>query len=138
MDDLQNRIKVEIENIDEIFNELPHYSKLPKLTTLELAGVAALLHNYYNGIENIIKQILIGRNIQIPEGKSWHKEILEISVKERIISEDCKVNLGRYLAFRHFFMHTYALDLYAGKMEPLVEKSKEIYLSFKTEIKKYL
>ena len=138
MDKLSQRIKVELENIDEVFNEIPSHSKLPYLTVLELAGVAALLHNFYNGIENILKQIFLSRNILVPEGKSWHKELLEISVNNEIISEECKDSLGQYLAFRHFFNHAYALDLYADKMEPLVESSKNVYSIFKKEITKYL
>ena len=57
MASLSQKIQAELENIDEIFNEMPSHSKLPSLSTLELAGVAALLHNFYNGLENIIKQI---------------------------------------------------------------------------------
>ena len=102
---LSKRINAELENIDEIFNELPSYEKLPNLSTLELAGAAALLHNFYNGIENILKQIFISENIEIPEGKSSHKELLESAVRNKIISNELKNSFGEYLAFRHFFSH---------------------------------
>jgi len=69
---LSKRIHAELENIDEVLEQIPSYEKLPFLSTLELAGAAALLHNFYNGIENILKQILISENIEIPEGKSSH------------------------------------------------------------------
>ncbi len=90
MDKLSQKINAELENIDEVFNEIPPHTKLPYLSTLELAGVAALLHNFYNGIENILKQILLSKDIIIPDGKSWHKELLEISVRNKIISEENK------------------------------------------------
>ena len=138
MDKLSQKINAELENIDEVFKEIPSHQKLPYLSTLELAGVAALLHSFYNGIENILKQILSAYNIAIPEGKSWHKELLEISVKSEIISEECKNSLWQYLAFRHFFSHAYAFDLYSEKMEPLVEDSEKIYSIFKKEISKHL
>ena len=127
-----------MENIDEIFKEIPSRIKLPYLSILELAGTAALLHNFYNGIENILKQIFISENINLPEGKSSHKELLEAAVINNIISEQSKNSFGEYMAFRHFFSHAYAFDLYADKMEPLVEKAKEVYLNFRKEISRYL
>ena len=135
---LSQKIQAELENIDEIFNEMPSHSNLPNLSTLELAGVAALLHNFYNGIENILKQIFLSQKLTLPEGQSWHKDLLEKSVNENIISEECKSYLGQYLAFRHFFSHAYALDLYPNKMEPLVENAEKLYSIFKNDIKKYL
>ena len=135
---LSKRVSAELENIDEVLDEMPSYEKLPYLSTLELAGTAALLHNFYNGIENIFKQIFISENIEIPEGKSSHKELLESAVNNKIISNGLKNSLGEYLAFRHFFSHAYAFDLYADKMEPLVRNSKQIYFSFKKEISNYI
>jgi hypothetical protein len=134
---LKQRIQAELENIDEIFKEMPLHSSLPRLSMLELAGVAALLHNFYNGIENILKQIFVWQKIPVPEGQSWHKDLLENAVKEEIISEECKSHLGQYLAFRHFFSHAYALDLYPEKMEPLVEDSQKLYSIFKNDINKF-
>ena len=48
------------------------------------------------------------------------------------------IKLGEYLAFRHFFSHAYALDLYAEKLEPLVENIKDIYKDFQKDIYNYL
>jgi hypothetical protein len=135
---LSQRVQSELENIDKVIDELPLHSSLPTLSTLELAGVAALLHNFYNGIENILKQILFSKKINVPEGHSWHKDLLEIAVKQNIISNECKNILGEYLAFRHFFSHAYALDLYPDKMEPLVEYFHKIYSLFKKDINKFL
>lgn len=138
MANLSQKIYAELENIDEIFHTMPIHSDIPTLSTLELAGVAALLHNFYNGVENILKQIFISEKISVPEGQSWHKDLLEKAVKQGIISEECKSHLGQYLAFRHFFSHSYALDLYPAKMEPLIENSQKLYSIFKNDISKYL
>ena len=126
MVNLKDRVNEEMINIERVLQELTSFDKLHTLSTLELTGVATLLHNFYNGIENIIKQILLNRNIPIPDSSTWHRDLLNDSVSNNIISESTKVSLGEYLAFRHFFSHSYALDLYPYKMEPLVEKANEI------------
>lgn len=136
MASLQDKINLDIENIDRVFAELPQHEVLHKLSMLELAGVATLLHNFYNGIENILKRLLIKKGISIPQGSAWHKELLNLSGQENIITPQMKQQLGEFLAFRHFFSHAYALDLYAEKMEPLVKSAFELYKEFKIEISK--
>ena len=74
------------------------------------------------------------KNIPLPEGGSWHKDLLKIAVENKIISKETVIKLGEYLAFRHFFSHAYALDLYAEKLEPLVENMKDVYSAFKKDI----
>lgn len=134
MADLKEKVEAEYENINRLIDEMPDKEKLPYLSFLELAGVATLLHNFYNGIENILKQCLISNRVSIPSGSSWHKDLLNSSVQNNILTKDTMFLLGEYLAFRHFFSHAYALDLYAEKMEPLVEKIENTFTSFKTEI----
>ncbi len=117
---------------------MPSHKKLANLSTLELAGVATLLHNFYNGVENITKQILISKSVAVSESVSWHKDLLNLAVSKKIISENIKEQLVEYLAFRHFFTHSYALELYPERMEHLVENALEVYDIFKKEIDSFI
>lgn len=104
MANLKEKIEAEYENIEQALNEMPIHTQLPNLSILELAGVATFLHNFYNGIENILKQIFIARNISLPTGNSWHKDLLNDAADNNIISSKAKAMLKEYLAFRHFLV----------------------------------
>ena len=138
MANLKDKIEVELEHIEQVLNEIPQEIPLHQLSTLELAGVATLLHNFYNGIENIIKQILKYKTVSIPQSASWHKEMLNAAELYSIILPSTKITLAEYLAFRHFFSHAYALDLYPQKMEPLVKNIADVLNLVKEDIKEYL
>ena len=128
------RIEAEYEVIEKILSSLPPSNKLSKINELELAGVAALLHNYYNGIENIIKQAILAKNVDIPQGQSWHQNLLLSANEHKIISQETTNELKRFLAFRHFFSHAYALELYPQRMVPLVADAKDVFEKVKNDI----
>jgi hypothetical protein len=69
-------VEAELENVRAVLNELPESGRLPGLSTLELAGVAALLSSFYNGIEHVMKQVLVARGQPLPDGASWHRDLL--------------------------------------------------------------
>ncbi len=138
MANLKDKIEAEYENIDRLILKLPEKEKLPFLEFLQLAGVATILHNFYNGVENILKLILIEENIPLPVGSSWHKDLLKLAEEKGIITKITREQVGEYLSFRHYFSHAYALDLYAERLEPLVENLKEVYSRFRKDISNFL
>ncbi|MBN2808596.1 MAG: hypothetical protein JXR80_03795 [Deltaproteobacteria bacterium] len=138
MVDYRLRIEVEYEAVNNVLSSMPDGRALSGLSELELAGTAALLHNLYNGIENILKQVFQRKGIVLPEGGAWHRDLLLVAVDRKILSQELVTSLKRFLAFRHFFSHAYALDLYPEKMEPLVDDALQVFLQFVDEINSLL
>jgi hypothetical protein len=76
MPTLKDKILYDLENLERILAEIPDAESLPQLSILELAGLAALLQNFYKGIENILKNILLEKAYMIQSDGSWHKNLL--------------------------------------------------------------
>jgi hypothetical protein len=55
MANAREKIETELENIERVLADLPKPDSLKNLSSLELAGAAALIHNFYNGVENVFK-----------------------------------------------------------------------------------
>ena len=137
MPDYRLRVEAEYEAIESTLSALPD-RPLPTLSRLELAGVAALLHNFYNGIENVLKQVFQAKALPIPQGESWHRDLLIAAIEKGILSNRLLDDLKRYLAFRHFFGHGYALDLSPERMALLVRDAVSVFTRFKSEIENTL
>jgi len=134
MDKLSLKIRTEIENLNTVVNILLEEKDKCSLSKLELAGIATYIHNFYNGIENILKQILKSKGIIISESSFWHKELLNTSVTEKIISIELSEQLYDYLSFRHFFVHSYSFVLQREKLDELHKKIFSVYELFLNEI----
>jgi len=138
MADAREKIEAELENIERVLADLPSPDSLKKLSSLEMAGVAALIHNFYNGVENIFKQLVISKGLSIPQGPSWHIDLIEICVANKIISRTTSDMLKEYLSFRHFFSHAYSFDVDEERIAPLLEKIKDVHKALIKDILKAL
>jgi len=138
MSEVRERVEAEMESIERVVADLPSSDSLTKLSSLELAGVAALIHNFYNGIENILKQLVISRGEDVPCNSSWHRDLVKIAASKNMISESTAEELRRYLAFRHFFSHGYTFDLDKERIIPLVKDIEKILARFRDDVSKAL
>jgi uncharacterized protein YutE (UPF0331/DUF86 family) len=137
MADFQERVMAEYEAIEKTLSRLPEKS-LSQLSDLELAGVATLLQNFYNGIENILKQVFQKKSIALPEGPSWHQNLIQLAKKNQIISEPLADKIKEYLAFRHYMTHGYAFNLNPQRLENLTINISKTVEEFKFEINKII
>jgi hypothetical protein len=110
--DCRLRIEAEYEAIERALSALPQ-RPLNKLSALELAGVATLFHYFYNGVENVLKQVFKAKSISIPSGKSWHRDLLLKAAEEGVISENLQKELSIFLAFRRRYAFPRSLPLHS-------------------------
>lgn len=138
MDKLHRQVLAEKENVQIAMDNLQSALERKEKTVIELAAIATFLHNIYNGIENILKQILVSQNINIPDSPSWHKELLNTSSSRGIISKSLSDKLYEYMTFRHFFIHAYGFMMDEKKLEILTDNVQEVWSQFDIEIEVFL
>jgi len=138
MNSLPKEVLAEKENIEKVITVLNDAMNRTEKSIIELAAIATFLHNIYNGIENILKQTLKKKTIDVPKSQTWHKDLLNISVSFRVISAELSDELYEYLTFRHFFIHAYGFMLKEEQLEGLARKIPDIWLRFLVEIKKFV
>lgn len=136
MASFKDYIEAESENLQRVLVRLPPGNTLSRLSDLELAGVAALIHSFYNGIENILKQAVREKGSKLPQGDTWHRDLVELALTQGIISKETSEALKGYLAFRHFFSHAYAIELDPARIVPLVEGANGVFKSLQHDVKK--
>ncbi|MDD5616470.1 MAG: DUF86 domain-containing protein [Candidatus Methanoperedens sp.] len=136
MVELNKKILAEKENVEIALGNLKYTMARNEKTVIELAAIGTFLHNIYNGIENILKQVIKAKGVDIPESATWHKKLLNISVSKGIISDKLSDQLYEYLTFRHFFVHAYGFMLDEAHLEILAKDIPDIWLQFMEEIEK--
>ncbi len=135
---LADKIRVETDNILRVLDELQKIGAKPEKNVAEVAGMAAFIYNFYTGVENILKQVFAESGFKLPSSGSWHKELLEQACDNGLISEGTKTLLGKFLVFRHFFMHAYGFMLNEDEMDPLVPLAPKVFEIFQRELQAYL
>jgi len=92
---------------------------------IELSALAAMLHSFYNGIENIFKRVTLGLGDPMLGGESWHKDLLDgmtqpTGNRKPVLSPGLRGRLKEYMEFRHVFRHAYTFDLRWERVKALV------------------
>ena len=137
MVDITRQVAAEKENVEKALVNLRDAMGRREKSVVELAAIATFLHNIYNGIENILKQVLRAKGTEIPKSDTWHKDLLNLSVSLGIIPEKLSDDLYEYLTFRHFFVHAYGFMLEEAHLENLANNITNVWLQFLSVINKY-
>ncbi len=109
----------------------------------ELSALAAMLHSFYNGVENIFKRIAEELDGQSPRREFWHRQLLDSmsepgKARSVVLSKGLVERLDSYLDFRHFFRHAYVFTLRWDRMSSLVLGLEETLKLFDEELSRFL
>ncbi|MBI4669093.1 MAG: hypothetical protein HY747_07880 [Elusimicrobia bacterium] len=124
--------EAEFENIEKVLLQINAVVKPEKeYSAVDLAAIATFIHNVYNGIENILKRILVYEGLAPKDSAVWHKDLLKESLAKGVIPDSLYGSLLEYLSFRHFFVHSYVFVLKWDSLKPLVKNIGKVFETFK-------
>lgn len=106
---------------------------------VEVAALAAMLHAFYNGVENLLKRIELSVAGSSPDGETWHSQLLTGAAcagvnRGPIITPELVGRLKPFLSFRHVFRHAYTFDLNWARMRPLAAELESVCSEFRSQI----
>ena len=143
---LNTYIDVELAQLHQLRAE--HRPLLLKVRTaapdgIERSAIAAMLHSFYTGVENLFKRIAIECDGNPPAGPTWHRALLDSMVKPTaarpaVLSGALHARLAEYLQFRHVFRQAYSFQLRWEKMQSLVFDCETVLADLETELRKWL
>jgi hypothetical protein len=140
------KIEHEISRIGKSLEDVEPLLKLCKIKSpdiIEMTAAAQVLHSFYNGVESVIMLFLKYLNEKLPNDIKWHKTLFEMafgnnSESIKIIREDMKRKLEKYLLFRHFIRHSYSSELDWNEMGPLVKEIEDVWKIIKDDFEKFI
>lgn len=140
------QIRVEIESIEFLLAEYNSVLKeflSPTPSKASELAVAAILHSFYGGLENIFQRIAKRIDNQMPSGQQWHTDLLKQMIAETekrppLLSQTTSDLLKEYLFFRHFFRHNYMFVLEREKLDGLVRPLPEVWEKNRSDIEEFL
>ncbi len=112
-------------------------------TEIELSALAATLHSFYTGVENIFKRVAVELDGAPVRGDAWHRELLlrmktPALRRPALLSEELHDTLPEYLRFRHVFRSAYSFDLDWRKMSPLTLRLEETFQKLENALDDFL
>ena len=91
-------------------------------------AVALNLHGFYAGLERVFTTVAERIDQTVPEGGSWHQELLEQmntalnGVRPPVLSNEARKRLGRYRGFRHVVRNVYAFEFDPEQIDLLLKR----------------
>ena len=143
---LAKQVGIERQQLNRLIDT--HRPLLEKCATtapdnIELSALAAMLHSFYTGIENIFKRVALEIDGTLPTGPFWHRDLLEAMthptpLRQIVIPETVQNRLREYLEFRHVFRQAYSFQLQWEKMENLILRCEEMLRQLEKELDAFL
>ena len=142
---LREAIAVELENIHRLKVEMDLVTGKKQRSEPEFSrSVGSILHDFYCGIEKILKRIAVAVDGNLPADAQWHKSLLMQMAenvpgkRDAVLSGDLAAGLKNYLTFRHLFRNIYGFNLKWEQEEELCKNLPEICSQLEAEVHAFI
>lgn len=104
-----------------------------ELSSLEVRGMADLVHDFYTGIEKTLRRIAPVLNGGLPEGEFWHRQLLDSmamdipDLRPPVLADRTVRDLGEFLRFRHLFRNLYGFELEPDRVRDLASRVEALW-----------
>lgn len=140
------RIEQELIDLQQVIQRIKEAWEKAKHTNddLYLDSVALNLHGFYAGLERIFELIAGEIDGSVPEGKTWHQDLLKQmtlelkQVRPAVISRQSMNALDEYRGFRHVVQNIYTLNLSPTRLAPLVDGISDTFGKIESELKQFI
>ena len=125
------RIRREVEQIEDVVDRAQAIwadVDLNRPADHRIDAVALNLHGFYAGLERVFKIVAERIDQTVPEGGSWHQELLEQmntelnGVRPSVLSDDARKKLDRYRGFRHVVRNAHAFEFDPEQIDLLIKR----------------
>lgn len=128
-------IRMTITDIDEEFSAAEPLFKLGmsrEFDFIETAAAASILQSFYTGIENLVLFLCKALDGSVPQGQSWHRDLLDSTTQGSpnriaIFASTTRDLLATYLDFRHVVRHGYARRLRPDRTRALLLEAPKVW-----------
>lgn len=141
---LKEEINQEIQELELLVEEIKGLkNRLKTPSTYDLRAAGSILHDFYNGVEAIFRRVAQELNGGLPAGLEWHKQLLkDMSIKidkvrPPVISDNLRIQLQKYLGFRHLFRNIYGFSLEGDRIRLLSKDIEKVFNNLKKELKDF-
>jgi hypothetical protein len=100
--------------------------------TYDLRAIASIVTDVYRGAEDLFKRIAKEVDNYLPDGESWHSELLDKmatsvpNLRPAVLTSDTVEMLKAYLKFRHLQRNIYGFDLLWPRMDELFRRAPTV------------
>lgn len=110
---------------------------------VETTALGSVLHSFYNGLEGIF--LIVAKRVDEDElqGSQWHRDLKARMAeaypgRPAVISHELSDLLDAYMAFRHFYRHSYSFFLDWAELQKLVTPLVDVWARARDEISRFL
>ena len=144
---VKTQIRLEIEMIEHLFAAYQPLLELAAtdtaLSLVETTACASVLHSFYNGLEKVFQLINKRVDTQPLAADRWHQALLEqmmvaTPARPALLSAETGAMLKDYVAFRHFYRHSYSMLIEWKLISTLVIPLPTVWSQVRTELEKFI